>query len=147
MQFKKSLKDLIENGDKLLTTFNTNNGSPLEKLELLLLKFETSETTEQFNKVKSLRDKLVGEVIPYRGRFRKHEGLLSGVWETQSTSGTASTSAPVVLPRIRKEYDFLKPLMVHSDCTKHELNKFITDSRTWTSKTISEDERKEAGIV
>ena len=69
----------------------------MEKLELLLLKFETSETTEQFNKVKSLRDKLVGEAIPYRGRFRRlkieHEGLLSGVWETQSSSGTASMTS------------------------------------------------------
>ena len=37
--------------------------------------------------------------------------------------------------------------MVHSDCTKRELNKFIVDSRTWTSKTISEDEKKEKGIV
>ena len=50
-------------------------------------------------------------------------------------------------PRIRKEYDFLKPLTVHSDCTKRELIKFITDGRTWTSKTISEIEMKEKGIV
>ena len=74
----------------------------------------------------------------------EHESLLSGVWE----AGAASTSAaPAVLPRIRKQYDFLKPLMVHSDSTKRELIKFITDGRTWTSKTISEDERREKGIV
>ena len=101
--------------------------------------------------MKSVRDKLVWEAFPYRGCFRnlkvEHEGLLSGVWETQSSSGAGGTSAPAVLPSIRKEYDFLKPLMVHSDCTKRELNKFITDSRTWTSKTMSEDKRKEAGIV
>ena len=66
MQFKKSLKDLLENGDKLLTTFNTNNGSLLEKMELLLLKYETSGT-EQYNKVKSVRDKLVGEVQEAQG--------------------------------------------------------------------------------
>ena len=77
MQFKKSLKDLIENGDKLLTT---NNGSLSEKLELLLLKFETSETIEQFNKVKSLRDKLVGEAIPYRGRFRSSRLSMKGCY-------------------------------------------------------------------
>ena len=103
--------------------------------------------------MKSVRDKLVGEALPYRGRFRKlkveHEELLSGVWKTQSSAGAAVTSsAPVVLPHSRKEYAFLKPLMVHSDCTKRELNmKFITDSRTWTNKTISEEERKEIGIV
>ena len=55
--------------------------------------------------------------------------------------------APAALPRVRKEYDFLKPNMVHSDFTKRELLKFVTDGRTWTSKTISEIERKEEGIV
>ena len=37
--------------------------------------------------------------------------------------------------------------MVHEDCTKCELTKFITDSRIWMNKTISEEERKEIGIV
>ena len=37
--------------------------------------------------------------------------------------------------------------MVHEDCTKRELTKFITDSRTWMNKTISEEEKKEVGIV
>ena len=37
--------------------------------------------------------------------------------------------------------------MLHSDCTKRELQKFITDARTWTSKTISETEKNEEGIV
>ena len=100
------------------------------------------KNTELFNKATSLRDKFVGESVPYRGSFRKlmheHETILTGVWET----GTASTSvAPALLPRVRKEYDFLKPLTVHSDCTKRELIKFITDGRTWTSKTFSEIER------
>ena len=102
-----------------MTLFNNKNGTLVEKLELLLLRFESPEILEQFNKVKSLWDKLVGESIPCRGRFRKlkveHESLLSGVWE----AGAASTSAaPAVPPRIRKEYDFLKPSMIHSDCTK-----------------------------
>ena len=115
----------------LLTSFNTKNGSLLEKLELLLLRFETSDP-EQHSKVKSIREKLVGEAHPYRGQFRKvkieHEELLSGLWGTQSSAGAAGTSsAPVVLPHSRKEYAFLKPIMVHEGCTKRELNKFITN--------------------
>ena len=134
MQYTKALMDLLENGDKLLSSFNTKNGSLLEKLELLLLRFETLDP-EQHSKVKSIRDKLVGEAHPYRDRFRKlkieHEEILSGLWDTQSTARAAGTSsAPVVLPHSRKEYAFLKPIMVHEDCTKRELNKFITDSRT-----------------
>ena len=108
MQYTKALMDLLENGDKLLSSFNTKNGSLLEKMELLLLRFETSDP-EQHSKVKSIRDKLIGEAHPYRGRFRKlkieHEEILSGLWDTQSTAGAAGTSsAPVVLPHSRKEY-------------------------------------------
>ena len=146
MRYKKALKNLIEDGDIKLTLFNDKNGKLVEKLEILVL--TASENTELFNKATSLRDKLVGESVLYRGRFRKlmieHEALLTGVWKT----GTASTSVvPALLPRVRKEYDFLKPNMVHSDCTKRALLKFVTDGRTWTSKTISEIERKEEGIV
>ena len=109
-----------------MTLFNDKNGKLVEKLEILVL--TASENTELFNKATSLRDKLVGESVLYRGRFRKlmieHEALLTGVWKT----GTASTSvAPALLPRVRKEYDFHKPLTVRSDCTKRELIKFITD--------------------
>ena len=43
MQYTKALMDLLENGDKLLSSFNTKNGSLLERLELFLLRFETSD--------------------------------------------------------------------------------------------------------
>ena len=37
MQYKKALRDLIEDGDTKLTLFNNINGTLVEKLELLLL--------------------------------------------------------------------------------------------------------------
>ena len=40
-QYTKALLTLLEDGDKLLTSFNTKNGSFLERLELLLLRLET----------------------------------------------------------------------------------------------------------
>ena len=96
----------------------------------------------------SLRDKVVGESVPYRVRFRnllvEHESLLTGVWGTGSANIPAATALP---PRSRKDYEYLKPSMLHSDCTKRELQKFITDARTWTSKTISETEKNEEEIV
>ena len=51
----------------------------------------------------------------------EHENLLDGVWET----GTTNASVAPLPPRVRKEYDFLKPNMIHSDCTKRELQKFV----------------------
>ena len=37
MQYKKALRDLIDDGDTKLTLFNDKNGTLVEKLELLLL--------------------------------------------------------------------------------------------------------------
>ena len=59
MQYRKALKNLIEDGDIKLTLFNDKNGKLVEKLEILVL--TASENTELFNKATSLRDKFVGE--------------------------------------------------------------------------------------
>ena len=37
--------------------------------------------------------------------------------------------------------------MINQDCTKRELTKFINDGRTWLNKTLTEDEKKEPGMV
>ena len=129
MRYRKALKNLIEEGDVKLTIFNDKNGKLLEKLEALVL--TAPETGDLFTKATSLRDK----IVPYRGRFRnllvEHESLLTGVWGTGPVSTHVTTTLP---PRSRKDYDYLKPNMLHSDCTKMEFQKFITDGRTWTSK-------------
>ena len=69
MRYKKALKNLIEEGDLKLTLFNDKNGKLVEKLEALVL--AAPENTEIFTTATSLRDKIVGESVPYRGRFRK----------------------------------------------------------------------------
>ena len=40
VQYTKVLEDLFDKGDKLLATFTENNGTLLEKLEMLLLRLE-----------------------------------------------------------------------------------------------------------
>ena len=75
----------------------------------------------------------------------KHEGLLAILLE-----GEQSVSAPVVAPAIvnsRKEYNFLKPVMINEDCSKRELVKFIKDAKTWLNKTLTEDEAQEPGMI
>ena len=79
-----------------MLTLQLKNASLLEKLEFLLLRLEISDPN-QHAKVESLRNRLVGEALPYQGRFRKvrveHEGLLSCFLDSQTTAGT---SAPCV---------------------------------------------------
>ena len=140
LRYKQALKNLIEEGDLKLTLFHNKNGELVEKLEALIL--TASGNTDLLARTTSLRDKVVGESVQYRNCFKRlmaeHETLLAGVWGT----GPASTSVAALPLRIR-----ITPIMIHSDCTKRELLKFVGDGRTWTSKTISEIERKEEGIV
>ena len=79
-----------------MLTLQLKNASLLEKLEFLLLRLEISDPN-QHAKVESLRNRLVGEALPYQGRFRKvrveHEGPLSCLLDSQTTAGT---SAPCV---------------------------------------------------
>ena len=93
----------------------------------------------------------MGQAVPYKGMFRKlrvkHEGLLAILLEGEQ-SVTASVAAPAIaISHSRKEYSFLKPVMINEDCSKRELTKFIKDARTWLNKTLTEDEKQEPGMV
>ena len=62
VQYTKALADLFDRGDQLLAAFTTKNASLLEKMELLLLRLETSDP-DQHTRVESVRNKLVGEAL------------------------------------------------------------------------------------
>ena len=145
-QYTQLLADLLVKGDTLLTNFITKN-SLLEKLEYLILKFEFSDS-DQHSKVVSLRNRLVGEALPYHGRFRKLrvklQNLLSCLLSTQAPVATAD---PTVVSHARKKYSFLKPSMVHGDRDEKYLTKLINEARIWLNKTITEEERKEEGMI
>ena len=98
-----------------------------------------------------IRNTFVGQAQSYTGMFRKlrvkHEDLLAILLESrEAQSVTAFIATPAML-HSRKEYSFLKPVMINEDCSKRELTKFINDGRTWLNKTLTEDEKKEPGIA
>ena len=120
---------------------------------MLLLRLE-GVNPDEHKKVEAVRNNLVGQALPYKGMFRKlrlkHEGLLSILLEgheAQSGTGSSIAAPAMAMPHSRKEYSFLKPVMINEDCTKHELTKFINDGRAWLNKTLTEDEKKEPGMV
>ena len=86
---------------------------------------------DEHQRVEAVRNTIVGQAQPYTGMFRKlrvqHEDLLSILLEsTEAQSVTASIAAPAML-HSRKEYSFLKPVMMNEDCSKRKLTKFIND--------------------
>ena len=62
--YKKALKCLIDQGELQLTNVTDKNGSLVERLEMLVL--TAPEGSELHTKATSLRDRLVGEAVPYR---------------------------------------------------------------------------------
>ena len=112
VQYTKVLEDLFDKGDKLLATFTENNGTLLEKLEMLLLRLEG--VPDEHQRVEAVRNTIVGQAQPYTGMFRKlrvqHENLLLILLEsTEAQRVTASIAAPDML-HSRKEYSFLNKL-------------------------------------
>ena len=97
-------------------------------------KFEF-EDIAQYGKVECLRNRLVGESHPYKGKFRKmrvkYQNLLSCLFTSQTP-----TVATTVVAHTRKKYGYLKPSMIHGDCTKKELVKFIGEGKIWLEKSM-----------
>ena len=145
LEYKRELKSLIDEGDILTKNLIAKNGDLTERLDMLV--HAATEGSEIHTRATSMRNTLVGDEPAYRGKFRKlrvqHESLLNGVGV--SGPGTSSTSSS--LPRSRKEYEYLKPVLLTIDCNKRELQKFITDAKIWIEKTLSETERGESGMV
>ena len=148
VQYTKILEVLFKDEDKILQTFTESSNALLPLLEMLLLRLE-GPNPDEHKRVEAVRNLLVANTVPYKGMFRKlrvqHEGLLAILLE-----GEQSVSAPVAAPAIvhsRKEYNFLKPVMLDLDCSKRELVKFIKDAKTWLNKTLTEDEKQEPGMV
>ena len=83
LRYKQALKDIIEEGDQKLNIFLETNGELVEKLEALILILTAAENPDLLARATSLRDRVVGEAIPYRNYFKKllveHEILLEGV--------------------------------------------------------------------
>ena len=150
IQYTKVLQSLLTDGDKKLNSFTEGTDLLLQRLEMLILRLETTNP-EEHKKVVIVRNNLVGNARPYKGIFRKmrvqHEELLSVLTEEENSTVASSVAVPPVLAPNRKEFSFLKPAIISGDCTKRELKKFIDDTRTWLNKTLTQTEREEPGMI
>ena len=115
LRYKQYLKEIIEEGDRKLHIYLEANGQLVQKLEALILLL-TSEKSPDLAMATSLRDKLVGQEVPYRQLFKKmlveYENLLEGTWDGEAAVSSGTATLP---PRLRKEYDFFKPSTLHKD--------------------------------
>ena len=67
--FSRQLKDMFNRGDVLLKDFETKNSQLVVKLEYLCLVLE--DKPENLSKNESLRNTMLVEFSPYKGRFRR----------------------------------------------------------------------------
>ena len=106
-QYTQQLLDLFSKGQSRLSNFENKNSLLLEKPDYMMLKLEFSDV--KHGKAESLRNWMVGESCPYKGKFRKmrveYQNLLSCPFNSQPPAAVA----PTVVAQTRKEYVFLKP--------------------------------------
>ena len=93
-QYTQQLLDLFSKGQSRLSDFENKNSLLLEKLDYMMLKLEFSDV-EQHGKAESLRNRMVGESYPYKGKFRKmrveYQNPLSCLFNSQPPAAVAPT--------------------------------------------------------
>ena len=98
-------------------------------------------------KAESLRNTVLGEFSPYKGRFRRtrteNKHLLACLFSSEPVVQT-----PMVAKSFdKKDYSYLKPHTIMADCTKRELNKFGTECWIWLEKTLSEEDKRDKRLI
>ena len=95
-------QQLFSKGQSQLFDFENKNSLLLEKLDYMMLELEFSDV-EQHSKAKSLRNRMVRESYPYKGKFRKmrveYQNLLSCLFNSQPPAAVA----PTVVAQTKKE--------------------------------------------
>ena len=99
-------QQLFSKGQSRLSDFENKNSLLLEKLDYMMLKLEFSDV-EQHGKAKSLRNRMVRESYPYKGKFRKigveYQNLLSCLFNSQPPAAVAPTVVRDINDRGGKE--------------------------------------------
>ena len=103
--------------------------------------------------VDTLRNKVRSVFSPYKGRFqdkRTENGhLLSCLFSSEATAPPATILPPptTMVSHQRKDYSYLKPGILSSDCTRRELSKFSSECSIWLEKSLSAEDRADTRLV
>ena len=101
----------------------------------------------------TLKNKVRSVFSPYKGRFQdkrdRNNHLLGTLYSAEggALSSMSLPPPPTMVTHQRKDYNYLKPAILSSDCTRRELSKFSSDCSIWLEKSLSPDDRSDTRLV
>ena len=149
--FSTSLDALLTQGDNLLVTVEVKQESLVTKLDYLSMAFEDKQALKE--PVEIMKNKVRSVFSPYKGKFRerrnKNSHHLSYLFSSEAAPPPATVPAPTttMVAHQRKDYSYLRPGTLSSECTRRELSKFSAKCQIWLKKSLSADDRADTRLV
>merc|ERR1711888_115776 len=142
---------LLVQGNNQLEAFTEKQNSLNIQLDYLSLCYEDQPTLKE--PVDVLKNKVRSVFSPYKGRFQekrdKNNHLLGSLYSAEGGVPSAMSLPPptTMVTHQRKDYSYLKPAILSSDCTRRELLKFSSKCNIWLEKSLSADDRSDTRLV
>ena len=109
--------------------------------------------------VDTLKEKVRSVFSPYKGKFQQkrvqNTHLLSSLFSSEAGAPPGmslpgmSLPPPTMVSHVsqRKDYSYLKPSILSSDCTRRELSKFSSECSIWLEKSLSAEDQADTRLV
>ena len=125
------LDQLLVQGNNQLEAFTEKQNSLNIQLDYLSLCYEDQPALRE--PVDVLKNKVRAVFSPYKGRFQekrdKNNHLLGSLYSAEGGVPSAMSLPPptTMVTHQRKDYSYLKPAILSSNCTRRELSKFSSE--------------------
>ena len=146
--YSTRLDAALTKGDSLVGTLETIHDQLINKLDLLSMTYEDQPALK--DPVDAQRNKVRSVFSPYKGAFtekrRINEHLLSCLFSETPSPNPVPAPSTIIMPQ-RRDYGYLKPGILSSECTRRELVKFSEACQIWLEKSLSAEDRADTRLV
>ena len=147
--YSTRLDAALTKGDTLLGTLENTQDSLINKLDLLSMTLEDQPALK--DPVDTLKSKVRSVFSPYKGAFiekrRINEHLLSCLFSSETARPDPVPAPSTTMLSQRKDYGYLKPGILSSECTRRELSKFSAECQIWLEESLPAEDRADSMLV
>ena len=147
-KYSGKLDAVITESEEKLKQFSLIQQELNTQLEYLSMLNDDDPNARQ--PVEAMQERVKSQFSPFKSRFatKREESrhLLEILFEPEQPVQQVLPQSNTLVNQ-RKDYSYLRPRTLNFDCTKKELAKFITDSKVWISKALSEEDQSDPRLV
>ena len=149
--YSETLSALLSQGEANLEKFTKIRNSLNTQLNYLSLLHDDQPALKA--PIDAQLEKVRSTFSPYKGKFKnkgdQNQHLLTCLFSSETTAPPApvQTQSTTTIANQRKDYSYLKPTTLSSDCTRRELSKFFSECSIWLEKSLTPEDRADTRLV